>query len=373
MLSRPRGLKILVISLAGIGDTLIATPLFRELRLNFPEAQIEALVFWNGARELLSGNPHLDRVIQRNLVEVGPVGAVRFLLGLRREAYDITVNTHPQSRIHYRLAAWLIGARVRVSHEYDHHSVLDRQLITHSIPQDYGVHSIENNLRLLPLMGAEARSVEKGFELVLNAGEKTWASEFVAQAGLRDSRWIGLHAGSGTTKNLRFKRWPLRNHAGLIARMLAADPQLRVVLFGGPDEEAENRELLSQARSPRVLAARSPSVRHAAALLGLCPVFVSVDNLMMHLAAAMKVPTQILIESPTYGLTLAPYQRPFILVPNPVAHGRNLDFYRYDGGPIRGTPQALVQCMESVTVDAVYEALMMSMKPCGNTSVARIG
>ena len=36
--------KILVISMAGIGDTLIATPLIHELRANFPDATIDALV-----------------------------------------------------------------------------------------------------------------------------------------------------------------------------------------------------------------------------------------------------------------------------------------------------------------------------------------
>ena len=39
-----RPVKILVISMAGIGDTLLATPLIRELRANFPAAVIEALV-----------------------------------------------------------------------------------------------------------------------------------------------------------------------------------------------------------------------------------------------------------------------------------------------------------------------------------------
>ena len=46
-------MKILVISLAGIGDTLFATPLIHELRANFPDATIDALVMWPGAKDLL--------------------------------------------------------------------------------------------------------------------------------------------------------------------------------------------------------------------------------------------------------------------------------------------------------------------------------
>ncbi|HTL16254.1 MAG TPA: putative lipopolysaccharide heptosyltransferase III, partial [Patescibacteria group bacterium] len=60
-------MKILVISLAGIGDTILATPLIQELRANFPQAHIDALVRWPGSRDVLQGNPHLNAVFQQNL------------------------------------------------------------------------------------------------------------------------------------------------------------------------------------------------------------------------------------------------------------------------------------------------------------------
>ena len=47
-------MKILVISLAGIGDTLLATPLIRELRANFPAATIDVLTMWAGSKDLMS-------------------------------------------------------------------------------------------------------------------------------------------------------------------------------------------------------------------------------------------------------------------------------------------------------------------------------
>ena len=72
-------MKILVISLAGIGDTLIATPLIHELRAHYPEATLEAFVLWKGSKDLLEGNPHLDTVHQKNLIQVGPFGSLRFL------------------------------------------------------------------------------------------------------------------------------------------------------------------------------------------------------------------------------------------------------------------------------------------------------
>ena len=61
--------KILVLAAAGIGDCLIATPLIRELRANFPDAEIHALVVYTGSRDLLEGNPHLTAIHQKNLIK----------------------------------------------------------------------------------------------------------------------------------------------------------------------------------------------------------------------------------------------------------------------------------------------------------------
>ena len=72
-------MKILVISLAGIGDTLIATPFIRELRENFPGMAIDALVRWPGAKDLLEHNPNVNRVFQKDLMTCGKFAALRFL------------------------------------------------------------------------------------------------------------------------------------------------------------------------------------------------------------------------------------------------------------------------------------------------------
>jgi hypothetical protein len=82
----------------------------------------------------------------------------------------------------------------------------------------------------------------------------------------------------------------------------------------------------------------------------------------MHLAAAVKVPNQIVIEAPTLNPTNVPWQNPYRLIRNPVVNGRNLDYYRYDGKPIKGTQEELIRCMESVPVDEVYQAVDSALR-----------
>src|SRR5437867_3213570 len=146
-------MDILVISLAGIGDTLFAIPLIHELRANLPDTTLDALVLWKGSQDLLSGNPHLNTIYQKNLMAVGKAASLEFLWPLRKKHYDVSINTHPQSRVHYRIVSRIINARKRLSHEYDNVSALDHLLVNQSIKQDYQRHSIENNLAFLGLLG----------------------------------------------------------------------------------------------------------------------------------------------------------------------------------------------------------------------------
>jgi len=346
--------KILVISMAGIGDTLFATPLIHELRANFPGATIDALVMWPGAKDLLENNPHINRVFQKNLMKCGRLAALRFLWSLRREHYQLSINTHPQSRIHYRIAAFLAGAPVRLSHEYEGFTWLDRWLVTGTLPQDYTCHAAENNLAILPLIGAQRKLPAHELELFLSPAEEKWADDFLARTGLTGKKWLGIHVGSGGTKNLALRRWPLENYLELVRRLRQTHPGLAILFFGGPEEQADHERIQAMVGGKDLFFPKTRNFRQAAALLKKCDAFLSVDTVLMHLAAAMNVRSQIVIETPTWNKPIEPYAHPFVLVKNPAVAGRNLEFYRYDGGDIKGTREELLACMASVKIEDVF-------------------
>lgn len=354
-------MRILVIALAGIGDCLIATPLIHELRLHYPEAELEAFVFWPGSKDVLEGNPHLNAIHQKNLVQDGVFAALRYLLQLRRRRYDITINAHPQGRIHYRLAAGLIQGRLRLSHRYDKHGLLDRLLVNRTIEQSYELHSIENNNRLLELLGRRPLLPRHEMEITLRPEDTDWAETFLHQHRLARRLRLGVHVGSGGTKNLALKRWPLAHYIELLKRLTRARPDLAVLLFGGPEEEQAHAEILAAVGNASVRPVPSRTLRQAAALMKHCHGFLSVDTALMHLAAAMKVPNQIVIEAPTLNKTNLPWGTTYRVVRNPMVAGRNLEYYRYDGGPIKGSREHLLACMASIQVEDVFAAVQETL------------
>jgi ADP-heptose:LPS heptosyltransferase len=355
-------MKILVIAMAGVGDTILATPLIRELRANFPDALIDALVLWAASKDVLEGNPALNTVFQKNLIKEKGLEALRFLLPLRKVDYDISINAHPQSRIHYRVISRVIGARVRISHLYECSGLLDRFLVNRTMPQDYEKHSVDQNLDLLSLLEKRPLEAKHELQIHLTGADHAWANEFLARQESPGRKRLGIHMGSGGTKNLALKRWPLGRYIQLLQKLTKECPEIDVLLFGGPEEGNEIEQVLRGVSSKRLVHVQSKTLKQAAALMQRCDAFLSADTALMHVAAAVKTPGQIVIEAFTLNKTNEPYSNPFVLVLNPAIAGRNLQFYRYDGKGIKGTREELIRVMESVSVEAVYAPVCQALK-----------
>ena len=349
--------RLLVFSQAGIGDTLMATPVLRALRSRFPEARIEVVVMWPGSAQLLEGNPNVDHVHAFNLIERPRLEGLAFLAGLRRLRADASLTLHPQGRREYRVVAWIAGARRRLSHRYENQGWLDRLLVTDAIDQDYAVSCAENNLRLVRLLGGQVPDETPRYELFLAESERAWARGWLRDQGLEGRDWLGIHVGSGGNKNLALRRWPVGRWAEFLGAWHGQWPSIPVVAFGGPGER-EAHEVLARSLPPAMFrVAASPSLRAACALVGSARAFVSVDTAFMHIAAAMRVPHQVVIETPTLNPPVHPLREDWVRVHNPAVAGRSLDFYRYDGRPVAGTDEALVEIMRSVGAEAVLEAV----------------
>jgi heptosyltransferase II len=210
---------------------------------------------------------------------------------------------------------------------------------------------------LLSLLDVKPRLPAHHYEIFLTETEQVWAADFIARQNLSKRPVLGIHVGSGGTKNLALRRWPLENYIELARRLRQNQPELGILFFGGPGEKSDHEKIQTLAGAENLFFPKTENFRQAAALIGKCDVFLSVDTSLMHLAAAMKVRGQIAIETPTWNKPIEPYANPFILVKNPAVEGRNLEFYRYDGGDIKGTQEELLRCMASVTVEKVHATI----------------
>src|SRR6185436_19412434 len=117
---------------------------------------------------------------------------------------------------------------------YENHGWLDRLLVNRTIGQDYTIHSVDNNNRLLELLGKKPLLKRHDYEVYLTPVEEQWADDYIRENQLTARPRLGIHIGSGETKNLRLKRWPFPHWQELLRRLNQSRPELAMLLFGGP-------------------------------------------------------------------------------------------------------------------------------------------
>ena len=356
-------MKILVISIAGIGDCLIASPMIKQLKKSYPNSRIDVFVMWEQAKKLLENNPYISKIYQFNMPEKGYIKSLLFTNKLRKENFDISINTHPQSKIQYRITARLINAKTRISHLYDNKNWLDRFLVNKTLEQDYNINSIDNNLKLLELLNIKP-DYKEDYEIFLSKEDKKKADEFIKRNELK-GRLIGFHVGSGSTKNLKLKRWPVENYISLI-KLILKNKQARILLFGGDDEEAENNKIFREVNDKGVIIVKTNNIRQSAAIIGKCSLFISVDSVLMHIAAAMKV-KQIVIAGPTYDKCVEPKRKPTVIS----ARLECAPCYRYDGKGVNCLRKEFRKCLREIRPKMVYAELEKILENKKNDSLFR--
>ena len=93
-MNNPR--KILVIRFSALGDLVLTTPIYRELKRVYPESVITLLTS-SGQGTVLDNNPHIDQVIRYSR-DVSSLLMKTLIKKLRRERYDLIYDAHRSLR-----------------------------------------------------------------------------------------------------------------------------------------------------------------------------------------------------------------------------------------------------------------------------------
>jgi len=232
-----------------------------------------------------------------------------------------------------------------------------------AVPKPPGLHQAEAYLHLLERAGLTVENRIPRLRVPDLWEER--ARELLSRAGLGPGeRPVGIHPGStyGTAK-----RWPLERFAR-VADRLQREAGVRVVLLGGPGEEALARDMAGCMGTPPLNLAGKTDIPLLAGVLRQCRVLVCNDTGPMHLAAAVGTPVVALF-GPTDPSGTAPLGGGHALLRHPV-----------DCSPcLRRECPVDHRCMTGLSVDAVWEAVRNRLLPspgngdAGSVPTARKG
>ena len=320
--------RILVFGFSFIGDAVLSTAVIRPLCAHFPDAHITFLV---GPRafDLLATEPNIDTTLAYNNrgEHTGWKGRLRLIKMLRLHQFDLVVNLRDT------VMARCIGA--------EHWGL---------VRGESNRHAVIRYLEVLQKRGVDTTDAHP--HLQLTEDEQTAAHGFLAEAGVTSERLlIGIHPGG----NWVYKLWDAANYAR-VANGFVEKQNVAILLFAGPNERELQARVAKLMDVPPILV-QTEYLRHLAALISLCDVYIGNDTGPMHIAAAVGTPVVSLfgstnhIRSGPYGEKHTVLQSGINLECNPCHPGR------HPGGCGAGSCAVI----DGITVEQVSKAISLHL------------
>ena len=275
--------RILVIKLDHLGDVLLATPVFSNLRRAYPNAELHALTgTWS--RVVLEKHPEVNKVIEYNSPFFSRTGqptplreTFKLYRQLRRQKYDLMVELRGDWR-----TVWFAFLRLTPRRLSRAALQIANRL---GLAQFSGTHETTRNLDVLRQAGVPTPVQTAVFSVT--AENKKWASDLLATYQIeRRCPLIAIHPGSP----IPLKRWMPERYAEL-ADWLIAQKRAQILFVGVEDEIPIITEIQARMRGESISIAGITTLTQLASILHTCNVFIGNDSGPMHLAAAVGTQT----------------------------------------------------------------------------------
>lgn len=306
-------MKILILALSGIGDALMFSPSLKILRNNRPDAQIDMLVMFKGAKDIYQNNPNLSNLIHFDFLKEGAAKSLRFVLSLRKK-YDVTINVYPSNRREYNIISFLIGAKKRFAVKYKRMSFQNLNwLNNHLIDENDETHNVETNLRMIEILLGKEIDSSPPLEIFFKNDEEEFAKEYLDNIKISDTDFvIGIHPGCATLKNHIKRRWEPDKFIDL-SKSLISQYEAKILIFGGPEEKELKEQIFREIESSKAFLIETKTLLQSAAIMKRCNLSITNDSALMHIASALKL-NVVAIIGPTNTHYIHPWKTNYRIV-----------------------------------------------------------
>lgn len=297
--------NILVLRLDNLGDVVMSTPIFREIKLHYPEAKLTVVV-QDRCRQVIETNPFVDKVLGIKLVAQVPLlvnfltllSTIKFYLQYLR-AIDFDIVLHPRvgsDGMNESLLIALISAPLSIGYGDDPSTWLGNsgrnRILKHVLQRPEPQNEVLSNAAIVSAL-TQAKFSPKT-EVFLRDDDLVYAAQKFAPFP-PDHLVITLGFGAMIGR----RRWPSSNWTETL-NMLAGKYRISVLILAvqADSEDAEHIRSALQANAKILVGA---SIREVAACISKSNMFIGVDSGLAHIAAAVNVPAVIVSPHPKNG------------------------------------------------------------------------
>ncbi len=301
--------RVLVIKFRHHGDVLLTTPVFNTIKNHHPEIEVDALVYDETA-PMLEGLPALSQLhtVKRQSKKKGIRHQIqqelKLISDLKARQYDLIIHLTE----HWRGSTFcrLLKPKYSVVAKYSRRQgKWWKNSFTHHYPTPpTPYHTVEkhlDSLRHLNLHPETYSDLRTTFTIDKQTSEYT--ASVLKEHGLVPNGYILFHP----TSRWLFKCWKESHAAEVIDHLQNAG--WRVVLTSGPDKNELNMigRILKRCETQPINLSGKTNLKQLGSLINTCRLFLGMDSVPMHMAAALEKPVVALF-GPSSELYWAPWK-----------------------------------------------------------------
>ncbi|OTA19197.1 putative heptosyltransferase III waaq [Xenorhabdus beddingii] len=284
--------RILVIKLQHHGDMLLITPVISTLAHHYPDAEIDVLLYQETS-PMLENSTEISRIfsIDRKWKQLGTRKKLlhewNLLKALRQQHYDLVINLADQWRSAF--ISRFTGAPTRLALDFPKRQNWKwRFCHTKIVPTDDhdSLHIVEQNLSILKPL--QFNSIITKVTMSYSDNDLQWIRRVLSEHQFSE-RYVVIQP----TSRWFFKCWDEKKIAEVITA-LQKDGH-RIIITSGPDQKELEMIATILSHCPddkkNILSlAGKLTLPKLAALIDHAKLFIGVDSVPMHMAAALETP-----------------------------------------------------------------------------------
>ncbi|QEY24333.1 putative lipopolysaccharide heptosyltransferase III [Neisseria animalis] len=306
-LARPN--RILIIKLRHHGDVLLSTPVAAAVKQRFPDCEIDMLVYRETA-DIIRDNPlitqifTIDRDWKKQSKRAQFTHEKNLFLALKARGYDWAFNLSDQWRAAI-IAKYCARSSIGLAYS-KRDNALWRFCHDFVNPDlDWTHHVVDRHLNILPPL-IHPHEIQAEVSMVVSNDTRISLRQKLRAQGWNEESYVLVHPGS----RWLFKCWEDDKSAALVQLLL--NHGRNVVLTASPDKteqailEAITESLQIHAGVNVWTLSGNINLRELAAAIEGAEMFVGVDSVPMHIAAALDKP-QVALFGPSWVSRWRPY------------------------------------------------------------------
>ena len=278
-------MKILILKVQTIGDTLLISPLVSNLYRYYDNPAIDVMAN-EGTTQMLSLNPNISQIIEYKRESYRALSTlkrlsknIQLLKRIRQAKYDIVIDLDEGDRGAF--ITLISGAKIKVGGSAISSHFL-RSAYTHLLPIRDNRHTVEINLTPLKLLNIPI--IDKKVEIFWSQDD----DKFVTKKLSGIKQFIHIHPFSkGWFKDVNIQT------TAQIIDYCEQELSVRVVITAAPIQRELSKldNILKLCQSKPVNLGGRLTLKQTAALNNKSKIFIGVDTAIMHISAANNIPT----------------------------------------------------------------------------------